>query len=195
MSQIEPKIKSQYSKFFQANDWRVFKQLAEYYLDVAVHLKKKDISEAYALKLWIRNVQKRLFIGLACELLLKAHYLKQGYGINKPKGKTKWHLYQIATVNPADYKEDDTYGLGYLLDQLKNGPSFTELQKIEQGFRIAKVFRNKEGHVAVYWHDFDDQNFTDIENSIQYFYKEAFGQQISIQFSFATGEKGILQLK
>lgn len=151
MSKIEPAIKLQYEKIFQVNDWDVFKQLAEYYLDVAANLKTKDLPPKESNKLWKRNVQKRLFIGVACELLLKAHFLRKGYEINKPT-KVKWHLYPVQDVNPKDYQIDDTYPMGFLLDNLKHGPVFNHEQVIERGFRIANVFRNKEGHVAVYWH-------------------------------------------
>lgn len=193
MSNVEPSIKLQYAKFFQVNDSEVFKQLAEYYLDVAAHLRKKDIPAKEPLKLWIRNVQKRLYIGIACELLLKAHYLRQGYGINKPK-KIKWHLYKIQAIDPNDYKEDDTYPMNFLIDNLKHGPMLKQGQVIERGFRIAKVFRNKEGHVAVYWHSPEPKNYSDIEDALIGFYKEAFGQNISIQFSFEKDEKGIFQI-
>ncbi len=193
MSSVESKIKNQYSKFFQTDDCSVFKQMAEYYLESAVHLKKKDINQEKAYKLWIRNVQKRLFIGLACELLLKSHFLKHGYGINVPKSGS-WHLYKIQNVLRSAYREDNTFSMNFLLDQLKNGPKFVAQQSIEKGFRIAKVFRNKEGHVAVYWHKFDDQNYTDIETSLVLFYKEAFTQNLSIRFSFKSGESGIFNL-
>ena len=90
MSTIEPTIKAQYSKNFLSGDWVDFKQMAEYYLDLAVHLRISDIAFHFRRKtqisrndrLRIRNIRKRLYIGLACELLLKAHYLKTGYGIN-----------------------------------------------------------------------------------------------------------------
>ena len=68
-------------------------------------------------------------------------------------------------------------------------------QLIERGFRIAKVFRNKEGHIAVYWHNFDTQNYSDIENALVKFYREAFDENLSIQFSFEKNEKGIFQVE
>lgn len=193
MSDIVPTIKAQYAKFFLDNDWIAFKQLADYYLEVSTHLKKSDIPAAEHLQLWIRNVQKRLFIGIACELLLKAHYLKQGYGINTPIEKSP-HLYQIETVDPYDYKPGDTYPMGFMLDKLKHGPKFRHEQVIERGFYTALVFRNKEGHIAVHWHRPEPKNYSDIEDALVEFYKEAFGQNLSIQISFEKDEAGNFQI-
>jgi hypothetical protein len=187
VSNIEPKIKAQYARFFQSGDWQVFKQLAEQYLDTAVHLRKKHIQASGETKLWFRNAQKRLFIGVGCELLLKSHYLKNGYGINTPR-EGKWHLYRIQNVDTGNYDVGRTYTLGWLLDQLKNGPCLQQRSTIEQGFRIAKVFRNKEGHIAVYWHHFEAQNYTDTETALVAFYQEAFSQVLDIQISFERDE-------
>jgi hypothetical protein len=195
MSNIEPRIKAQYAKFFQADDWTVFRQLAEHYLEVAVHLKMKDIVADEAYKLWLRNVQKRLFIGVGCELLLKSHYLHQGYGINTPKRKQPWHLYRIQDVNPNDYDSGNTYSMNFLLDQLENGPCFAQQAAIECGFRIAKVFRNKEGHIAVYWHNYDPQNYTDIEVALKAFYREALGEVLDVQFSFEGNEPAEFRIR
>ena len=194
MNNLEPTIKSQYAKFFESHDWYVFKQLAEHYLKIAVFLKKNNIDAEEAYKLWFRNVHKRLFIGLGCELLLKSHYLQSGYGINKPK-KGEWHLYRIQDVNSNDYRRDDTYSMGFLIDQWKNGPSFKKQNIIEQGFRIAKVFRNKEGHIAVYWHNFDPSNYSDIEKSLMLFYEEAYSQKLNIQFFFEKNEEPIFSIE
>jgi len=193
MPDIEPAVKAQYSKFFVAKDSFEFKQLAEYYLETASFLKTDDIKIGLS-RLWIRNVQKRLFIGLACELLLKAHYLQLGYGINVPK-KGKRSLYKIEDVKQEDFRSDDTYPLGFLLDQFKNLPHIDNQEAIEHGFRIAKVFRNKEGHVAVYWHKFDAQNYTDIETAISLFYQNVFRQKLKIRISFEKNEKGIFEIE
>jgi len=75
-------IKSQYARALWSSDWLYFKQIAEYYLKVAARLKKTDIKSG-SKNLLLRNAQKRLFLGIGCELLLKAFYLKEGYCINK----------------------------------------------------------------------------------------------------------------
>jgi len=189
MSNVEPKIKAQYAKFFQVSDWTAFKQLADHYLKVAVHLKTSDIEADESHRLWFRNVQKRLFIGVSCELLLKSRYLRQGYGINTPK-RGGWRLYRIQDVNPVDYDSAKTYSMNFLLDQLKNGPRFVQQGVVERGFRIAKVFRNKEGHIAVYWHNYDPQDYSDIEMALKELYNEAFNQVLEIRFSFEKNEEG-----
>lgn len=87
MADIESEIKAQYARFFEGNDWHGFKKVAEYYLKTAAELKKSDVKTLESCKLLIRNIKKRLFIGIGCELILKAFYLKSGYVINKPKNR------------------------------------------------------------------------------------------------------------
>ncbi len=191
MTNIERLVKAQYECIIECNDWTAFLRVAEYYLATAAKLKIPDINTE-SNRLLIRNIQKRLFIGIGCELLLKAFYLKNGYGINKPKrGKTgegKWQLYKLNEVNRNCLKPDDTFSMNFLLDHLKNGPHLRGLPTIERGFRIAKVFRNKEGHVAVFKHEFDAANYSDIESALELFYREAFSKKLEIQFSMEPHE-------
>lgn len=85
---IESEINEQYEDFFKSDDWSTFKYAADYYLNNAAMILKKDIDYCDdRLKLMFRNIQKRLYIGIACEFLLKAIFLKHGYVINKPKNK------------------------------------------------------------------------------------------------------------
>jgi hypothetical protein len=194
---IEGTIKDQYSRFFTSDDISAFKSIAEYYLRQATKLKKKDIEiEAEFLRLWVRNIQKRLYIGMGCELLLKSYFLKCGYCINKPisKGTTK-PPYRIQDINPAEFKVDDTFTFNELLDQLPKIICFSDHSQIMKGLKIAKVFRNKEGHIAVYWHKFDPQNYKDIEAALTSFYREAFSQTIKIRFSMQAGEKNIFEIE
>ena len=81
---IESDIKKQYAKFFTQSDYSVFKSMAEYYLRKAAVLKTRDIERDEAFRLLLRNVQKRLFIGIGCELLLKSFFLLNDYCINLP---------------------------------------------------------------------------------------------------------------
>ena len=60
-----------------------------------------------------------------------------------------------------------------------------------KGFKIAKVFRNKEGHVATLWHGYAEENYTDIETAFVQFYKIAFSEKLKIQFSFEKNEESI----
>lgn len=193
MSNIEPKIKKQYKKFFQRTDWVAFKQMAEHYLRVSAYLKKRDIKYTPH-QLWMRNVQKRLFIGVGCELLLKAHYLRQGYGINVPE-EGRWHLYQVQNVDPKDFREDRTFSMNFLIDQLKNGPKVGKMEVIERGLRIAKVFRNKEGHVTTYRHEYDAESYTRIEESLIAFYDEAFDEHLDFQISFEPHEAAVFSIQ
>ena len=50
------------------------------------------------------------------------------------------------------------------------------LGPLEPGLRIAKVFRNKEGHVVVRAHNFDAQEYREIETALVGVYAPGFGQ-------------------
>lgn len=196
---IEREIKDQYAKLFLEGDWSIFKNTAEYYLETAARILTRDIQYSCdALILLRRNVQKRLYIGIACELLLKAFYLKNGYCINKVKDKKKPNgsfPSKIKDINKDDFKDDDTITFSKLMEALYNIKNFGNDKKIiDKGLRIAKVFRNKEGHVVVPWHDYEPQNYRDIEESLVAFYKTAFGEKLKLHFSVGDGEKAVFEI-
>ncbi len=190
---IEPQIKTQYAKFFTQSDWPVFRDVAEYYFTTAAMLKKDDIDSPISHQLLIRNIQKRLFLGIGCELLLKSVYLKLGYGINRPKTGAN-AIYRLGEISPSNYEESETYTLNYLIDQLKHIYTFKNHANIVKGLKIAKVFRNKEGHVAVLWHQFDPSNYSYIEDAVVGIYSEIFSQKLSFQISMERNESGMFQL-
>ncbi len=196
---IEREIKDQYAKFFRTEDWLIFKKTAEYYLENASKILRDDIQFSIEpLKLLRRNVQKRLYIGIACELLLKALFLKNRYCINRVKNKRDPNgnfPYRINDINIDDFKDDDTLTFNKLMEKLYNIVDFKkDKDVIDKGLRIAKVFRNKEGHVVVLHHDFDPQNYRDIEASLIAFYKIAFNQFLRLKFSFGDGEEAVFEI-
>lgn len=182
---IEQKIKKQFSKIFDQSDNVPFKQTGDYYFKVAATLKKKNIEVSNGLKLWFRNVQKRLYIGIATELILKALYLKNDFNINRPNRKIKITFPEkINNLNNADLNPSDTYSLSQLIDKLDSiivKPS--DYKKIMEGLRICKVFRNKEGHVAVHWHKFDQADYEKIEYSIKRIYEIGFSENLEFKIS------------
>jgi hypothetical protein len=197
---IERDIKDQYAKYFETEDWLVFKNTAEYYLETAAKTLKKDIKYGNKrLKLLHRNVQKRLSIGIACELLLKAFYLKNGYCINTLKDKKTppgKFPYKIKNICIDDFRDDKTYTLAQLIDKMYDIADFgDEKNTIDKGLKIAKVFRNKEGHVVVLSHNYVYQNYRDIEVSLSAFYQIAFDQNLKIHFSVGDGEKAVFEIK
>lgn len=198
MFSIESQIKNQFSKYFKQDDWHLFKKIAEYYLKQSVYLRKRNINFEAALKLLIRNVQKRLFIGIGVELLVKSFYLKNGYSINLIKNKKnnmKNFPFKLDTINLYLFEEANTFTLNDLLTNIHKVKKFNQLQTIQKGFKIAKVFRNKEGHVVTSEHKFDDTNYTDIEQSMVAFYKEAFNECLKIKFSIKPNEKPVWHIK
>jgi hypothetical protein len=85
---IEQDVKRTFAREFVKNDWTLFKSMAEFYFQTAVFLKTGDVKYvAPNLRLLARNSQKRLFIGIGAELILKAIYLKHGFLINKLAAK------------------------------------------------------------------------------------------------------------
>lgn len=186
----ETNIKEQFAKYFVKKDWAVFKKFAEYYLKQAAKLQTTDIEESDTFSLLFRNVQKRLFIGIACELLLKSAYLKAGYIINKPKDNKIYRNvnYRIDTIPEDELRIGDTFSFNQLLDNFDEIIAVENSELFEKGFRIAKVFRNKEGHVALRWQRFDKENYTDIENALQLLYKSVFNRTLKYQISFEKDE-------
>ena len=174
--EIEHIIKSQYSKIFTNEDWQTFKRMADFYFETAAKILKKDIKIDEKFKLMGRNIQKRLFIGIGTELLIKALFLKNDYCINKiQKGKKETGKpTKFSNIIESDLDSSNTYSLNALIDNITNVMTPRNKKELLDGLKIAKVFRNKEGHVAVLWHKFDSKNYSDIENSIIEIYKIGF---------------------
>lgn len=196
---IENEIKSQYAKIFDASDWTTFKLMADFYFENSAKILKKDISIDESFKLMGRNIQKRLFIGIGTELLLKSLFLKNAYCINKfktknnpnPQKPTKFDtIIDLENLNPTD-----TYTLNSLIDNISKVITFNNHSQCERGLKIAKVFRNKEGHVAVLWHKADRQNYTDIEDCITEIYQKGFDEALDFKISFLDGEPAIFSIK
>ena len=196
---IEPEIKKQYSKIFNCSDWKTFKLMADYYFETAAKLLTKDIGIDEPFKLMGRNIQKRLFLGIGTELLLKALFLKNNYCINRVKKKKTPNpkrpivfeaIKDTEILNPAD-----TFTLSILIDNISEIITSSDQKALEKGLKIAKVFRNKEGHVAVLWHKPVRQNYTDIENSIIEIYEKGFNESLDFQISFLEGEIARFQIK
>lgn len=189
---IEPEIKKQFSKVFLSTDWRNFKLLADYYFETSAKILKKDIGIADPYKLMGRNIQKRLFIGIGTELLLKSLFLKNNYCINRVK-KNKSPNLKVPTIftdiqDTEILNPSDTFTLNTLIDSISKVFISDNPQKLIKGLKIAKVFRNKEGHVVVLWHTADRQNYTDIEDSIIEIYKNGFNQKLNFKISFLEDE-------
>jgi hypothetical protein len=197
---IEQEIKSQYAKFFKKDDWHIFKAAADHYLENAARVSTKDIKyEAKPHKLLRRNVQKRLYIGLACELLLKSLYLKNGYCINKLERNRKiseQYPYRLSQISKDDFNITDTFTFNKLMESVYKIIDFGPNKSVvDKGFRIAKVFRNKEGHVAVLRHNYEPQNYRDIEAGLIGFYKAVFSEELRVRFSVAPREKAEFRIR
>lgn len=195
MLSIEQKIKNQYAKVFKSNDWNGFKLVADFYLKRAAILKKSDVDIDETFQLLMRNVQKRLFLGIACELLLKSSYLKCKFVINKPIDRNRGVLIPFVNIRVPELNKYDTFTLSQLIDQFKNVLTFSDWATIEKGLKILKVFRNKEGHVAAMWHTFNDSNYRDIEKAVILIYREVFDEDLTFTIAMVAGDKGQFKIR
>jgi hypothetical protein len=195
MTDIETSVKSQFATVFAIADWCRFKKMAEANLQEAATLLEKDMLIEDSMKLLARNSRKRLLIGVGVELLLKAIYLKKGYAINtSPNGTSLRFPFLADDATRAQLVKDKTVTLHALIEKL---PEVVQLQKKDstiKGLQIAKVFRNKEGHVVTRDHKFDSSNYTDIASSLVDLYRDAFGETLSVRFSMARNELAIWRI-
>jgi hypothetical protein len=191
---IEKEIKSQYAKIFQQKDWKIFIKTAEYYFQKAAKLKTSDI-DFIENRLLLRNIQKRLFLGIGGELLVKAFYLKNGYLINKPKEKDIYTSRRIKFTELGQDKIDeyDTFSFNDLIDNLNKINKFENWSSIQTALKILKVFRNKEGHVVTPNHKFEQPTYSKIENGLQFMFREAFMKDLKLKISMTPNEKGIFK--
>jgi hypothetical protein len=82
-----------------------------------------------------------------------------------------------------------------LIQKLSSVPTVGSLGADEKGLKIAKVFRNKEGHGVVAEHAFDSSNYRDIEAALVALYSRGFNLTLQVRFSLKPGEKGLWRVK
>lgn len=191
---LEQSVKDQFAKVFTSNDWGLFKEVAEINLAEAAMLKKSSFKGVEQKRqLLIRNTRKRLLIGIGSELLLKAVYLKTGHSINKPlsPGKDLNLPFKLAKDIQGQLNSNDTFTFNQLTDHLKNVLVLPNPDLVLNGLKIAKVFRNKEGHVVTSLHKYDPLSYRAIEAAFIEIYARAFDEKLTVRFSLEAGEKGV----
>lgn len=140
---------------------------------------------------------KRLLIGVGCELLVKAAYLKLGYCVNKPRkgnGIASVPTHLLRTLDPNQLDPVDTYTFGTLIDNLPKVMPGSSKGAPRRGLRIAMVFRNKEGHQTLPTHKFEPQDFRDIEQALCWLYTEAFDESLHVTFSMGPKDAGLFRI-
>lgn len=166
--------------------------MADHYFSVAALLRKSDIRGAGSKKLLLRNIQKRLFIGVGAELLLKSVFLKSGFYINVPKkpkemNETAPHIFE---QHPSHlFSSSRTQSMHFLIKNLATVAQVKD-DSVNKGLRIAKVYRNKEAHVVTKSHEYVTEDYRMIEKSIITIYKEIFYQDLTLRFSIGMNEPG-----
>jgi hypothetical protein len=194
MPSPEQIVKDQFARIFESADWPLFKEVAEANLLEAAKLKRAAFPHVRPkLRLLVRNARKRLLIGVGIELLLKSIYLKQGYAINQPKkGVLGLELpFRLTDAQGDDLDPNQTYTLAPLIDKLGTIVTLRGAKTIDEGLRIAKVFRNKEGHMVTAAHKFEPESYKTIAQSLVRIYDEVFGQKLVLNFSLAPNENGV----
>jgi hypothetical protein len=198
MPSIEQEVKNQFARVFTASDAALFRTMAQYYLRRAAYLRKADIQIAAHLKLLARNCQKRLFIGVGTELLLKAIYLSKGFSINNIEdGQPTAPKFPFTFQQAIGFVQvpDKTYMLNDLTEKLHIVLPGADMRSLMRGLKIAKVFRNKEGHAVVPTHTFDPSNYRDIEKAIIGLYSSAFQKSLRLRFSVSSNEQAIWRIR
>jgi hypothetical protein len=192
MPTVEQSVKSQFAKVFTHDDWCLFKKMADSNLREAAKLLGRDMPITSSLRLLARNSRKRLLIGIGVELLLKAVYLKHGYMINRPQNARRLKFPFLAQdAAGVDLITDQTFLLNDLIENLSKVIQLQHKDLTLKGLKIAKVFRNKEGHGVTTTHTFIASNYTDIAASLSSIYRIAFGEILSVRFSMAPSEKAV----
>ena len=192
MPSIEQSTAAQFARIFDVSDWRRFRMMAELNLREATVLKNKNMDISSEYRLIARNSRKRLLIGVGTELLLKAIYLQCGYCINRPRRGLRLQFPRLLReISNEQLSENSTVTLNALIQSLHVIVGLTDRERTLRGLRIAKVFRNKEGHATTAHHDFCPSNYFDIATSISLLYADAFGESLEVRFSMAPGERDI----
>jgi len=66
----------------------------------------------------------------------------------------------------VELKDSDTFTFNEVIDCLPKIHDFKEEKSsVIKGLKIAKVFRNKEGHSVTLWHDYNPENYADSSGS------------------------------
>ncbi len=188
---LDRSVKDQFAKIFSPSDWRLFRDMAEINFSEAAFLKKSSFNVASNMRLLVRNSRKRLLIGIGAEFLVKAIYLKAGYCINKPQdSRASLRLpFTLADAVECPLKAHDTFTLDQLSGQIKQIMPLTNPRVVMDGLCIARIFRNKEGHVVTRKHKFYPSSYRTIEAALVEIYASAFQKQLKVRFSLEDYEK------
>jgi hypothetical protein len=192
---LEQDTKRGFARVFEKSDGEQFKIVAQDYLRQAAYLRKKHLRKVpRRRRLLARNSQKRLFIGVAVELLLKAIYLQRGYRINKLTNRADlpWpYTAQQVQDSGLDLNPDETWELNDCIQQLKEDVLKLEgdRETVLEGLKIAKVYRNKEAHIVASTHRYVPAEYRKIESALTLLYHHAFNEKLELHFSIEPGEK------
>jgi hypothetical protein len=192
IASVEATTKAQFARVFVERDWTLFRKVAELNLRDAAQLRVKHMRADTSVGLLARNARKRLLIGVGVELLLKAAFLKNGSSINSPidgkagpKKPFRRDQYSGA-LDPGNTFKFDVL-ISNVADSIPAGVAY-DADVLTQGLRIAKVFRNKEGHVVTPTHRYVPDSYRRIEAALRELYAACFDAVLDVQFAIAVHE-------
>jgi hypothetical protein len=121
-------------------------------------------------------------------------------------------LYQQASQSQNDYlkipftpaqqqssgeslSEDESFTLSQIIDHIKEVlPLCVDEAAVLEGLNIAKVYRNKEGHIVAAKHDYVPSDYRKIESALILLYRHAFDETLELHFSLAPSEKSVFRV-
>jgi hypothetical protein len=195
--------RKRFSKSYVESDYRAFKEKAEHFFSLFKDLQEESIVNEQIWDYFKSQKRARIFLGIGCELLLKAIYLKNGYLINRVKDdknqkklceiwrfkisyieKPKYNLnipYKISETPKELIEEERTSDYNYFLDHLHDlFPNMNHKEFItfvKKGFFIASLWRNKESHTDASRHIETGTDMIDIHSSLIITYKIFFNEE------------------
>jgi hypothetical protein len=92
----------------------------------------------------------RIFLGIACELMLKAAFISRGYCIHKIRGKK--FPFKFRQISKSDIFEDKTESFGSLIKNVSSVLDYSDTKAIDafKGYlEIAKDWRNNDLHLGI----------------------------------------------
>lgn len=199
-----------FCRFYKEEDYKNFLKQSELFLNYSIKLapsslevmKRKEVlgDRLFTLQL------SRICLGIACELLTKAAYLKESYIINKSQNNIKKpikfsELYQFQNIQ-ADSKinkifyfiKKQLYGRKYIIQTSTTHSlkfllhNFYQLFKLKlgkgefnfhiaRGFGLINIWRNQGVHVSVGRFEAIGDDFNVIHNSIRNVYLNIFSDE------------------
>lgn len=172
---------------FKQEDWREVKKSGEKFLKYAYKYKPKIINlsnRSEREEKFFRELLYRILMGIGCELIVKAVYLKEGYIINRYKIKKSRFPAKLGSMPDKKLNPFITFDINILISCFHT--FFPKIDKmlynrwISKGLQIARIWRNKDIHNGGRYHMETGMDVFDIETSLIAIYDHIFNDKDSL---------------